>query len=178
MGRVETNPPSHAAAATAGRAAPIPAPQAANRQFASRRLWAALIALVISAAVFCVLVVRERDNRVRVVAMAEATRVAAGIQAYLNEWHAIPHLERLPPEAQFAGGPGAIRYPGSSAIQILREHQGPFVLVTGLRQGMVLPGGDGAAAVICDHGRVFAQWLTDAQIRAEQTKRNAILGRP
>ena len=135
------------------------------------RLRGMAILLVLSAAVFCLLVVYQRDQRTKQAVLDQADSVRAWLQEYLDEHGYLP--PRVPPEAGFGKG-AKLPYPTVEIVRVFRSQPGPHVLAVGPICGLITPGGDGGAVIVYHDGRVYTRWLSLDEVREEIRKRRAL----
>jgi len=141
---------------------------------ARRRLGTAVILLILSALVFCVVVVRQRDVRLKRLAIAEVREVQKWVGDFLAIHRFLP--PKLPEDRTFfASGQPALAYPTSREIVRLRGHSGTIMLVAGPRCGMITPGGDGYAVLLYDAGKVSTQWISPKRFDELRRQRNQML---
>jgi hypothetical protein len=127
--------------------------------------------MVLAGGAFVLAVARQRDSQLRHVAMGHVEEIRRTLEAFIKERSYLPAtLDELPP------GRPAIPYPSLDEIRRLREEGGPYVLFAGPFRGMILPRGDGCAAVLYDHGEIRTRWLTGPELREERIRRRALLG--
>ena len=66
-------------------------------------------------------------------------------------------------------------YPHHQDVPHLRGLAGPYMLFAGPHVGLILPGRDGCAVVMYDHGTIRTTWMSLAAVKAESQKREALL---
>jgi hypothetical protein len=129
--------------------------------------------LSLAAIVFCVLVVWQRDTRLRNLALAWADDVRQLLQAHLDE-HAILPLE-FPDKDLIDVSLLEMRYPTADEIPRLKDKPGPYVVIAGPRRGMITPDASGCAALIYEQGKIRVEWLTRPDIERErEIRRNLV----
>ncbi len=149
-----------------------PAPTARVRRGAlgRRQLVAAVLLLFAGGVVLCALVVRQRDQRVRLAALHKLDPARQWLNDYLAESSFLPpRLEKVEIERP------AMQYPAPAEIMVLRNEAGPFALFAGPVAGMIMPGADGCAALVYEDGRVHTRWLTLQELRAARQHREALV---
>lgn len=150
-----------------------PQPLRAPGSIARKRIAAIIVLLLLSAIAFCALVVWNRDTHLK----ARAMEWAGSIQVWLTKY--VQDRSYLPPQlpADVIGTVGALElpYPNRDEIVWLRTLDGPYVLVAGPKQGLIMPGGDGCAVVVYDHGTIRTAWMPRSEVRAEAQKRKDLV---
>jgi len=134
------------------------------------------IFLVVSAIVFCLIVVRQRDLHNKKVGMRWAKRVEVGLQKILDERKFLP--QKLPDGLELEHRTALVPYPRSDEVSRLELAEQPFLVIAGPRRGLILPGQDGCACVMFDAGRVQAAWLSVPEVQAAQKRREQLLAGP
>jgi hypothetical protein len=137
-----------------------------------RRIGGLILLLVISAVMFIFVVSWHRDLARIKAAMDAATAAANWIQAYSQDRGHLPF--ELPEAATDALSPLSVPYPTRADIYRLGDLPGPFVLVAGSRQGLLLREA-GCAAVVFEDGAAKAKWLTYDEVVAARQRRADLL---
>ncbi len=130
--------------------------------------------LIVSAIVFCLIVVRQRDARSRDSSMQWAQRVEASLQKILDERTFLP--QKLPEGLKIEKGVALAPYPQPNEVSRLESSEQPFLVIAGPRKGLIMPNQDGCACVMFDDGKVKAAWLSIAEFVAAQKRRDQLLG--
>lgn len=142
-----------------------------------RRLGAAIGLLVISALVFCIVVARQRDVRLRQIQMNEVRDVCTWIGDYYKLHGFLPPA--LPAdEPPFSSFLPLVPYPQSRQLRFLRDYKQPFLLAANSRVGMITPGGDGFAVVLFYDGKVSADWITPQRFAELRDARKELFSSP
>jgi hypothetical protein len=130
--------------------------------------------LILSAAAFLLLVVWQRDHRIRRDAMAWADRVALEIREHLASHGTLPSQLTDP----LARRPTlTVPYPAGPQLPIAAAAGEPLILVAGPRLGLIQPGGDGCAAIQIAEGVIETRWLSWAEAKqARQTRADRLPG--
>jgi hypothetical protein len=157
----------------------IPNPRSAKQlttatraQIRGRLVRIALL-LSLAALAFCLLVVWQRDARMKGAAMAWAEDVQSVLQRHLSEHASLPTEF---PDAELIDLKNLeMPYPKAVDIPKLEGDPGPYVVIASPRRGLITPGGDGCAALIYDHGRFRIDWLTRADIERERAIRRELV---
>ena len=143
-----------------------------SRQGLGRKIRLTAIFLAVSSVVFCAIVVRQRDIGRKENSLKWAEKIQVRLQGILDERKFLPRT--LPDDLGVDPAELRLPYPLPDEVSRLETADAPFMLIVGPRVGLILPGGDGCAAVVFDAGRVEAAWLTIAEVDAAQ-KRRAML---
>ncbi|GJM24147.1 MAG: hypothetical protein DHS20C16_05620 [Phycisphaerae bacterium] len=134
------------------------------------------IFLVVSAIVFCLIVVRQRDMRSKDASLQWAKRVEASLQKILDERKFLP--QRLPDGLDLDHGAAQVSYPQATQVSRLELSEQPFLVIAGPRKGLIMPGQDGCAGVMYDAGKVEAIWLSVAELEAARERRQKLMAGP
>ncbi len=134
------------------------------------------IFLIVSAFVFCMLVVRQRDATRRELNLKWAENIQVQLQKILDERKFLPRS--LPTDLDVNPETLKIPYPSPDAVSRLEIQDQPFVLIAGPPKGLIMPGGDGCAVVLFDAGRVSAEWMTITEVEAALERRRKLASGP
>lgn len=132
--------------------------------------------LVLSAVVFCMAVIRQRDVRLKQVSISQIREVESWVQDYYNSHGFLP--ASLPPDQSFFDGqPPYLDYPERRQIPIISQQAGPIVLICAPLMGMITPGGDGHAALLFENGQLRSEWISPKQLtNLRQARRDLLAG--
>ena len=155
------------------RQRPIDQVHRASPGWTRKRLAAIAGVLLLSAIVYCVLVVWQRDNLLRNAAIDRVVNIQVWVQEFLDERSFLPPA--LPDDLLDGLGTPLCAYPHRHDVPHLRGLTGPYMLLAGPRQGLIMPGHDGCAVVMYDHGTIRTTWMSLAAVEAESQKREALL---
>ncbi len=139
------------------------------------RVFVILALLAVSAVAFSIFVCWHRDLRIKNNAMDWARKVGTSIQKYYDEKKFIPPV--LDEELVSLDHVAPITYPDKTDVARLRSVNGPFVLLTSKRCGLITPGADGCAAVVFTSGKITVKWMKTSEVNEERAKREALLAR-
>ncbi len=135
-----------------------------------------LVFLFVSAVVFCLIVVRQRDVQNREAGMRWAREIQGSLQKILDERKFLP--QKLPAGQELEQASPFVPYPQPAEVSRLELAEQPFLLIAGPRRGLILPGQDGYACVMYDSGKVEAVWLSVPEAQAAQKRRQQLLAGP
>lgn len=141
-------------------------PRASSR----RRIGAAVLILALSAVVFCMAVVRQRDVRLKQLSLSQIREVESWVREYYKDHGFLP-ASLASDRTFFNGQPPRLDYPKPRQILLLRDHEGPILLVCAPMMGMITPGGDGFAVLIFENEQFRSEWLSPqeySKLRAER----------
>lgn len=141
-----------------------------------RRIGAAVFILALSAVVFCMAVVRQRDVRLKQVSLSHIREVESWVRNYYEEHGFLP--ASLPPDQNFFDGQAPyLAYPDPRQVPNLNHHKGPIILISAPLMGMITPGGDGHAALVIENGQLHSEWISPEQLfEMRQARRDLLAG--
>ncbi|HNO78660.1 MAG TPA: hypothetical protein PKN33_11420 [Phycisphaerae bacterium] len=147
--------------------------QLSRRRELSRSFRKTVLFLIVSAIVYCLVVVQQRDTRTKDEGMRWAKGVAADLQKILDERKFLP--QKFPDGHEIENGTPFVPYPSPEEVSRLELEEQPFLVVSGPRKGLIMPGRDGCACVMFDAGKVTAAWLSVPEVKAAQQRRQQLL---
>jgi len=152
---------------------PVPPRKAPPRPLLRRGMIQYLLILAVSALVYCGLIVFRRDAKVKEAALVDARQVRASLADALRTQGFLP--PRLPNEDSLPiSHQDLIPYPRPEQVRRLREHDGPYILWCSPRNGRILPGADGHAAVEFHDGELNLRWLSISAAREAREQRSVL----
>lgn len=145
------------------------------RSAARLRLLALASLLFLSGIAFCLLVVHQRDMRIRSAPEIWAEQIKDKLQSYYDERGFLPPT---PPEVSaVVDGRRMVEYPSPADLLKLHRLGEPFIVTASPRAGLILPGADGCSAVLFENGKLQTTWMTIAAAQDAQRDRKDLLER-
>ncbi len=142
-----------------------------------RRFRLTALFLFVSAILFCLVVVRQRDARSKLDSLRWAERIESSLQQILDERGFLPR--KLPEGLELKKGEPLAHYPNSIELSQLEASDQPFLIIAGPRKGLILPATDGCACVLFDDGKVTAAWLSMSEwVEAHSRRKKLLAGSP
>ena len=131
--------------------------------------------LALSAVVFCMAVVRQRDVRLKQLSLSQIQYVESWVKDYYASHGFLP--PSLPADLDFFDGQEPnLGYPEPRQVPILNHHHGgPILLIAAPMMGIITPGGDGYAVLIFEKGQFRSQWISPSQLLELRNVRRELL---
>ena len=148
----------------------------ARRPGSGRNIRLTAIFLVVSAIVFCMIVVRYRDAQRLEQSQEWAEKIQAHLQEVINGRNPLPRS--LPEELIASPTPLRIPYPSPEELTRLEAQDDPFVLIASSVNGLIQPGKDGCSVILFDAGQVSAGWMSIAEVDAARERRTKLASGP